>query len=625
VDEAGPSEIGGFRLESEIGRGGMGVVYLAAQSFPERKVALKILSADLAHDPSFRARFIRESNGAAAIEHPNIVPVHAAGEDGGRLYLAMRYVEGTDLRSTLARDGALSPERAARICAQVADALEAAHERGLVHRDVKPGNVLLDSREHAYLSDFGLIKPTQTGTEFTKTGQFMGSLEYVAPEQIRGDAIDGRADIYSLGCVLFECLTGRAPFHRENEVATLYAHLEEPAPNPRELQSDVPRSLAAVVERSMAKRPEDRFASASEMGAALRGTPIPSGPPRQRPRALIAGVAVAVIAIVALVAIVASVSGDDVDAAGSSLSPSVVADPLAASLAHVDPGTGDLLSITPDLQRPEDAFPLVEVGEGSVWVLAATQLTQVDPKDGSVVRVTTMRGLLPSDSRSLAVGSRTVWVGDQGLVHRVNPATGEELRPVALWGVTDVGGGLAYVAVGEGNAWAVSSAGLLVRIDPLTASKDGSVDVSQSASGIGAGFDAVWVVDDLHGTLTRVDATTLDIVGTYPAPGDVNAIAIGAGAVWLLDSNAGVVTPFHPGTGGFGAPIRVGIGPTDVATGLVSVWVTNQGDGTLSRIDPITGEVETIPMGGPAAAIAIDEPTETVWVVLAQASKGGGG
>ena len=624
MDESLPPEIGGFRLESEIGRGGMGVVYLAAQSFPERKVALKILSSDFARDPSFRARFIRESNAAAAIEHPNIVPVHAAGEDGGRLYLAMRYVEGTDLRSTLARDGALPPERAARICAQVADALEAAHEQGLVHRDVKPGNILLDSREHAYLSDFGLIKPTQTGTEFTKTGQFMGSVEYVAPEQIRGDAIDSRADIYSLGCVLFECLTGRAPFHRENEVATLYAHLEEHAPNPKDARSDVPNSLAAVVERSMSKRPEDRFASASEMGAALRSTPPPSGPLRQRPRALFAGVALAVIAIVALVATVASVSGDDVDAAGASSSPSIVADPLAASLAHVNPETGELLSTTPDLPRPEIAFPHVEVGEGSVWVLSASQLTQVDPNGGSVVRATTMRGLLPSDSRSLAVGFRTVWVGDWGLVHRVNPATGEELRPVALWGVTDAGG-VAYVAVGEGNAWAVSEAGLLFRIDPLTASKDGSVDVSQSASGIGAGSDAVWVVDDLHGTLTRVDAATLDIVGTYPAPGDMNAIAIGAGAVWLLDSNAGVVIPFHPGTSEFGAPIRVGIGPTDVATGLGSVWVTNQGEGTLSQIDPITGDVETVPIGGPAAAIAIDEPTEAVWVVLAQASKGSAG
>ena len=617
-------EIAGFQIEREIGRGGMGVVYLATQVFPERRVALKLLSPELAADRAFRERFVRESNAAASTEHPNIVPVYGAGESNGQLYLAMRFIEGMDLRTLLEHEGSLSPERAAGICAQVADALEAAHERGLVHRDVKPGNVLLDARDRAYLSDFGLIRRTELRTDLTKTGQFMGTVDYVAPEQIRGDELDGRADVYSLGCVLYECLTGAPPFSRDSEVATMYAHLEQDAPAPSSKRADLPRSLDEVVTKATAKRPEDRFVSASDMGAALRGTSLPSAPTHQRPRVLIAGVAAAVIAIVALVAIVASMSGDDVDGADSSPSPSVVADPLAASLAHADAETGEILSITPHLPRPEDAFPHVEVGEGSVWVLSATKLTQLDPDDGSMVRDVTMRGLVPQDADSLAIGSRTVWVGDWGLVHRVNPATGEELRSVELWGLTDTGGE-AFVTVGEGKAWAVGQDGHLVRIDPLTASKEGSVDVSQSASGIDAGLDAVWVIDDLHGSLIRVDSTTLDIVGTYPAPGDMNAIATGAGAVWLLDTNAGVVTAFHPGTEVFGAPIRVGIGPTDVATGLGSVWVTNQGAGTLSRIDPITGEVETIPIGGPAAAIAIDEPTETVWVVFARASKGSAG
>jgi serine/threonine protein kinase len=178
-------EIGGFRIESEIGRGGMGIVYLAHQSFPERKIALKLLSPDLASDPAFRDRFVHESNAAASTEHPNIVPVYGAGEADGQLYLAMRFIEGTDLGALLGREGALSPERAAQICAEIADALDAAHDRGLIHRDVKPGNILLDARDRAYLTDFGLIRRTQLHTDVTKTGQFMGTIDYCAPEQIK--------------------------------------------------------------------------------------------------------------------------------------------------------------------------------------------------------------------------------------------------------------------------------------------------------------------------------------------------------------------------------------------------------------------------------------------------------
>jgi serine/threonine protein kinase len=195
VEETGAREIAGYRIESEIGRGGMGVVYLATQAFPERRVALKILSPDLGVDPAFRERFVRESNAAASTEHPHIVPIYGAGESDGQLYLAMRYVEGTDLRSLLEREGALAPERAARICAEIAQALEAAHEQGLIHRDVKPGNVLLDGRDHAYLTDFGLIRRAHVDTGITKTGQFMGTIDYVAPEQIMGADLDGRADV----------------------------------------------------------------------------------------------------------------------------------------------------------------------------------------------------------------------------------------------------------------------------------------------------------------------------------------------------------------------------------------------------------------------------------------------
>src|SRR6185503_2811454 len=224
------SEVAGYRIVSVLGQGGMGTVYLAEQTSPRRNVVVKLLRADLSSDEAFRQRFVHESEAAASTEHPNIVPIYSAGEADGVLYIAMRYVEGDDLRELIANRGPLPPDRAIEIVSQVAAALDAAHGRGLVHRDVKPGNILLDKGGNAYLSDFGLIKRSQVDTGLTETGQFMGSIEYCAPEQIRGEEVDGRADVYSLACVLYEAIAGRPPFRRDTEVATLYAHLEQDPP-----------------------------------------------------------------------------------------------------------------------------------------------------------------------------------------------------------------------------------------------------------------------------------------------------------------------------------------------------------------------------------------------------------
>ncbi len=221
------TQIAGYRLEEEIGRGGMGVVYRAHDVALERSVALKLLSPSLAEDRDFRERFLVESRLAASLEHPNVVPIHDAGEADGQLYLAMRYVEGTDLKRLLHDEGPLEPARAIAICSQIADALDAAHARGLVHRDVKPSNVLLDEHEHAYLADFGLTRRLADQAPGFEAGLSLGTPAYVAPEQIEGKEVDGRADQYSLACLLHECLTGEPPFPRGSEAATLFAHLEE--------------------------------------------------------------------------------------------------------------------------------------------------------------------------------------------------------------------------------------------------------------------------------------------------------------------------------------------------------------------------------------------------------------
>ena len=264
-------EIDGFAIEAVAGRGGMGVVYRARQKRPDRVVALKVIAGELADDPAFRERFQRESALAAQLEHPNVIPVHAVGEADGILYIAMRFVDGVDLRTVVVLERALDPRRAAAIIDQVGQALDAAHAHGLVHRDVKPANILLSSaggREHAYLTDFGLARLTATTAGLTNTGAFLGTIDYIAPEQARGERVDARADVYSLGCTLFQALTGTVPYPLDNEFAKLYAHDRQPPPSVRERNPQLPAPFEGVLARAMAKAPDDRYLSAGDLGRA---------------------------------------------------------------------------------------------------------------------------------------------------------------------------------------------------------------------------------------------------------------------------------------------------------------------------------------------------------------------
>jgi serine/threonine protein kinase len=222
--------LAGFRVESLLGAGAMGSVYLAEQTGTGRLIALKLLSPELARDERFRRRFLRETELAASLDHPHVVPTIASGEEDGAFYLAMAYVEGSDLRELLRREGRLEPKRALDLVEQVAEALDAAHQAGLVHRDVKPGNILVareQEGETSYVCDFGLARHVSSVSSLTSERGFVGTIDYVAPEQIQGGEIDGRTDVYSLGCVLYECLAGERPFDRETELSVLFAHLNE--------------------------------------------------------------------------------------------------------------------------------------------------------------------------------------------------------------------------------------------------------------------------------------------------------------------------------------------------------------------------------------------------------------
>jgi serine/threonine-protein kinase len=262
--------LAGYRIEAVLGRGGMGTVYLATHLRLERKAALKVLIPELGNDDNFRARFVRESRMVAALDHPSVVPIYDADEHDGTLFIAMRYVEGGDLKAHLKERMRLSTDRALEVIEQVAGALDAAHAARLVHRDVKPANILLEKKTgRAYLTDFGVAK-SSTATGLTRTGSFLGTVDYCAPEQISGKPIDGLVDVYALGCVLYHCLTGQPPYVRETEVAVVQAHLTDPIPALTTVRPDLPRALDGVIVTAMAKHPEVRFATAGALADALR-------------------------------------------------------------------------------------------------------------------------------------------------------------------------------------------------------------------------------------------------------------------------------------------------------------------------------------------------------------------
>ena len=304
-DVGAGDKIAGYRIEEQIGQGGMAVVYRARDEHLGRQVALKLLAPGLAADAAFRHRFIRESRSAASVDHPNIIPIYEAGDAGGSLFIAMRYVHGGDVRSLL-EDGPLSAARTWSIITQVAAALDAAHQHGLIHRDVKPANMLLDARapagtdapapgdqaQHVYLSDFGISKQPLASSSITMTGQFVGTLDYIAPEQIDGVGVDGRTDLYSLGCAAYELLTGAPPFRKSKGLALVRAHLSEPPPSLSAQRPDLPAAADAVLAGAMAKAPDDRYATcmqfAANLGRALGLAPgqpeLPVTPQHRGPR-----------------------------------------------------------------------------------------------------------------------------------------------------------------------------------------------------------------------------------------------------------------------------------------------------------------------------------------------------
>ena len=550
------------------------------------------------------------------------------GRFGGQLYLAMRYVEGEGLRGS-SREGTLAPERALRICGQIAEALDAAHEKGLVHRDVKPANVLLGEREDCYLADFGLTKQLAGGETATATGQLVGTLDYVAPEQIRGEELDGRTDEYALACLLYECLAGKPPFRRPTEAEVLWAHMQE-APPP---VHDYP-ALSSVFEKGLAKAKEDRFTSCAELIAATRSALGLEGPvptlravvvlrlmPHRR-KLLAAGVLV--LAAAAAVAAVELTRPPG--------SPELVGNAVGA----IDAKTNRLASYTEVGSTPSN----IAVGAGGVWVLNADDQTvsQIDPRTKRIVK-TFGTGGVPTD---LAVGEGAVWVGNgastpEGTaggthtagVSRIDPRTAIVTRKLRLSPRgrqrADSGAfhypGVSQLAVGAGSLWAINPDLTVSRFDAATGVLVARVPV-EAGSGITAGKEGVWVTG-AEPSVTRIDVRTNKVVETIPLnASNAVGIAVGAGSVWVSDPPDGLVWRIEPRPSPLTRSIDVGTGATNITFGNGAVWAANFVDGTVVRIDPRTNSVtKRITLPGTPQGIAVRAGSS--WVTVVGGTKGG--
>ena len=620
----------GYQIDGVAGEGGMGVVYRATEIALQRPVALKLIAEDFSGDRKFRERFQRESMLAASIDHPNVIPIYEAGEVHGELYIAMRFVDGTDLLQLVTRGGALQPHRAVRIVSQVAAALDAAHRRGLVHRDVKPGNVLLTGEgdeEHAYLTDFGLVKTLEGAPGTTTAGHFVGTLDYSSPEAIQGQDADARSDVYSLACVLFFALTRTSPFLRDSNVGTMFAHVNEPAPKLLEANPKLPPGLGAVVEQALSKNPAERQQSAGEFARAAQEalaaggaaatppptpttTPIAEGPPR-RNRAL--GIVLASVIALGLIAAGLAAAGvfksDEDPPAGQA------AKPTATATATATPDNAAEAAETPQASTPKvvasipagkgpDGISVTD--EGTVFVTDASEgnFIRIDPETNETIGEPLAVGKAPD---GVAGAKKVTWIASSGddKVRRIesNP------DPVVI-GTIPVGKQPNGISLGKQLVWVTNTGDDSVnKIDRGSATIVGTpIGVGDEPYGIVVGTDSVWVANHGDDTVTRIDSSTSEVIGDpIPTGKGPRGVVEAFGSVWVSNADDGTVTRINAQTQEVeGDPIRVGQDPRDVTAGGGFVWVANAKDNTVTQIDPEGGRVlgRAIPVGDDPIGIA---------------------
>jgi DNA-binding beta-propeller fold protein YncE/tRNA A-37 threonylcarbamoyl transferase component Bud32 len=590
------SEVAGYRLEALIARGGMGVVYRATHLGLERQVALKVIARELVDRRGFRERFLRESRLAARLEHPSVVPVYDSREVDEELIVAMRLIKGGDLRKLIDREGPLPPRQAINLLAQVADALDAAHVAGIVHRDVKPHNILVEG-DRAYLSDFGLAKAVDESGA-ASGASVVGTAQYMSPEQWRGDSIGPAADVYSLGCVLYEAMTGIAPFERE-----------EADPTPQ-----MPKGVEEAVRRAVAKDPAARYATPGTLIAAARAaegsevrptavlsrdrserTTVPSRSQRfwgMGGRAVAwvgGGVAILVLAIVA--AVLFLVLGEDGPAVSEPIEVGTPPLRVAAgakavwvtsekdgTLTRLDPDTGEVLAV----RRLGRGISGIAIGGKWTWATNSRrgELLRLDPRSGRVLKPIDV----PGRPGPIALGAGRVWLADQSGrgITAVNAEGGEVYRR----GLPPQAPALR-LAYGAHGLWVTNAeAGSVRRLDPVSLVAGEPIRVGRGPAGVTVADGFVWVANSRSGTVSKVDPALRDVV-SLEVGGHPGGIDAGTSAVWVANTEDDTVSKIDLESGAIeGDPVAVGPEPGAVAVGGDAVWVANNGDGTVTRIEP---------------------------------------
>ncbi|MGH3134028.1 MAG: protein kinase domain-containing protein [Gaiellaceae bacterium] len=627
------SELAGYRIEALLGRGGMSVVYLAEDLALGRMVALKLLAPELSKDRRFRERFRLESRLAASIDHPNVIPIYEAGEAEGQLFIAMRYVEGIDLKRLLDQEGALESERAVRLLAHIAEGLDAAHARGLVHRDVKPSNVLLTTqadREHVYLADFGLTKTSASAEDAAQTAHLSGTTDYVAPEQIRDGTAGAAADVYALGCLFYESLTGRVPYPRASEFETLWAHVDEPPPKPSEIRPELSSAFDRVVATALAKDPAERYASGAELASAARMA-LPAGT-RLGHRAVVLAVAVLAATVAATVVVVRG--GDEASTTAPTL------ELPGPALQRVDPDDlhlaatmkiGAAVVVRGEQERAEPVD--VAFGHGGVWLASGTgpSFYRFDPETSELTEGRAMDGI----EAGIAVGPTSVWLvthglEGEGLLVQLDPEQASagatiDLRELASRAggptpapVNVIGAVIADPAFADSAGFAgwvadVAEGSLRQLRRDQAGSRYDAIETEGTPLALAVRDDVLWVAQKGEVLQVRIDRSgDHRVASRTPVAGTPVAVAAGKDGAWVV-SRQGDLSRIRLG-GGVAVAVEAMGRSVDLELADESLWLLLQ-DGRLLRLDPRSGAMlGSVKVGNNPAALAVGGGA--IWVAV---------